>query len=397
MPLIIRSIRQRIEQIISDLQNATQQTIPPIEESWDRTWATVNGGMAKTIELGINRAARDMLPGATNNEEVLSEYAGWGNTPRGEEQQAILNATGTGVPGEVIGGGISGIQYVSDDGQKFYFADDVTIPPSGSFAIQVTAFLPGAQANLKRGTLAITGQDPNISGVLTIVESDPIVREGRDQQVYAAWRTDVNRSLQRPILADNYSYFYETTRQTPGGEIVAGYAYTGRPGQMELYVRSRGNNGIPTELQKTNVQDWYDGTADGVVRIPPHYEGFLPDEPETSRFPIFGCTNTLFAVRVTGMLPNTEVTQTVVGQDIIDYFETREPYIRGVSISNNGLLDVKALTSIVQNRVESGDIQTFTSVEYSLAGGAFNPQSQYALGRGELCRTTASEIEWPES
>jgi hypothetical protein len=394
MPLPIRSVEEREEQIIADLQSESGQVVPAIEESWDRFWARVQAGMAKIVDLAVNRAAKNILPSKTQSEPVLEEFAGWAESPRGEEVQTILNVLGTGITGEIIGGGISGVQYVYQDGQKFYFEDDFTIP-SDSFETQVTAFRAGAAGNLRRGELLITGQNANISSVLTIKEADPIAREGRDEQLFESWRVDVNRGLQQPVLPDNYSFFYKTTKGTPGGEFSAGYAYTGRPGQLKLYGRTKEGNGVPDAPQLQALEDWYDGTTDNVVRIPPHYADFLPDDPTVKRFLVLACSNTGFRVRVTGMSPNNPETQALVGQDIVDWFADREPYVKGQSVTNKGTLTSKALESIVQDRVESGDIQKFTAAEFSKDGATFIPIAEYPLGEGELSSTDTSKIEWP--
>lgn len=397
MPLTIRSIAQRAAQMLADLQSSTGQVIPPIVESWDNTWATTIAGMAKTVELAIPRAAQDVLPNKTQNEEVLQVYSGWANTSRGDSVQTRLNITGTGTPAATIGGGVSGEVYTSEDGQKFYFPDDVTIPATGVVETVIEAFLSGAQANLRKGTLYTTGQNPDISAELTIAESDPIAREGRDPEQFEAWRANVDRGLKRPILADNYSYFYQTARETPGGEVAAAYPYVERPGQIALYIRGRTDDGVPSAQTLVDVDNWFRGVTDNVVRIPPHYEGVLPDDASALRFLIFACTNQGFAVRVTGMSPDNEATRALVGQDIVDWFATREPFVRGVSIYNNGILDKKALTSVVQNRVELGDIQSFTDVNFSTSGGAFTPITSRPLGKGELASTTTGDISWPAS
>lgn len=394
MPIPIRSIRERSDQMIADIQSETNQQIPPLWESWDRPWSVVIAGLLKIVELASARAALNMLPSKTHDEDVLREFAAWGSTPRDEEVAAILNVSGTGVAAAVIGGGSEGAQYVSEDGQKFYFEEDYTIPSTGEFTTQIVAYFPGAQANLKSGDLFITGQNANISGTLAIVETDPIYREGKSQELFEDWRTNVNRSLQRPILPDNNSYFYETTRQTPGGEIVAGYPYVVRPGQLELYVRSAANNGVPTATQVQAVQEWYDGTYDGEIRIPPHYEGFLPDSPTTSRFIVRGCTNTLFQIKGTGLSPDNDTTQALLAADLLDWFSTRAPFIRGVNVINKSVIDQKSLTSIIQDRVKSGDIDDFNTIQFGLSGSSFIPLTTYTPGRGELVRTESAYIDW---
>lgn len=394
MPLEIRSIEQREAQIIADVQSETGQTIPPIQESWDRLWARVNAGMSKIIELAINRGARNILPSKTQSEEVLQVYSGWANTPRGDAVKTILNVVGTGVVGETISGGPSGVSYVSEIGQKYHFEDDYEITES-PFNTEVVAYLAGADANLLKGDLAITAQDPNIGGELAVYEPSPLSREGREIELFEAWRANTDQGLKRPQLPDNYSFFNTTARNTPGGEIAAGYAYVQRPGQLRVFVEARGDDRVPTPEQVQSVYDWFDGTTDGVVRIPPRYVGFLPDEPTTPRFAVVAITSTAFSVRVTGMTPNTDVTQGLVGGDISNWFDDRRPYLRGVSVYNLGLIDVKALTSLVQSRIDSGDIQDFTAIEYSLDGATFVPIDKYFLGEGELSETDEGSIVWP--
>jgi hypothetical protein len=162
---------------------------------------------------------------------------------------------------------------------------------------------------------------------------------------------------------------------------------------MLVFVEARNDTGIPSEAQLQQVRDWYDGTTDDVVRIPPHYEGFLPDGV-TPRFIVQACTAPSFSQRVTGMLPDTDVTRELIATDLVNWYAGRKPYVRGASAIDTGLITQKALVSLMQRRVDSGDLQDFTNIEFAPTDTSFVPLDKYALGQGELPATSDSLIVW---
>lgn len=380
----IQTIKEREAQIISDVQDATGQLLPPLAISSDRIWAIVFAAMGNVFDKATIKALKNALPSTTTMEDILSEFSDYADTERTQSTFARLNVTGTGTAGETIVGGLSGVNYVSADGQKFYFESSFVVPSDGNISETITAMIPGPQANLSSGELSITAQNANISSTLTIDETDPFYSEGTDIQEFENWRDEVMRVCRRPVLSDNYSYYNATAQKTPGANVVAGYAYVGKPGQVNLYIRTDSDDGTASTEQIEMVQEYFDGTYDGEVRLPAGMEGNIPDSATIKRFNVYSVTVKEFWIKILTLLPNDDETKQKIADDQDLFFKSREPYIKGVSAEDVSVVSVSKLTARIANMVETIGAKNFDSVQLSLDGSSFSSISSYSLREGEI-------------
>lgn len=393
MSLPVMTIDEIRAQIIADIEAATGQQIPAELISWDNIAALVFAGFFKKLEKSQQKAVLNALIDKTTDLGVLEVFSGWTQTPRLQKNSAALNVGGTGVAGEVIPGGISATTYISADGQKFYFEDDYTIPANGIVDTTVIAMLPGGQGNLYKGNLDITAQNANISSVLVIDATDPIAIEGRDEETLESWRSRIRRAAAQPVLSDNYSYYNETAIQTPGRIVKNAYAYVGRPCEMELFIRDYSDLGIPTSEVIALVDDWFRGVNDGELKLNAGLEGYVPDNATELRFQVKKCTNTDASVRIYGLQPDSEENRSLVIAKLNPWFSGRQPYVKGVSLENEGLVDKNSLITETQAVIDENGLDSFTTIQFSVNAGSFVSIDEYPLGKGELINLN-SRIEW---
>jgi uncharacterized phage protein gp47/JayE len=231
----------------------------------------------------------------------------------------------------------------------------------------ITAYIAGAQANIAVGELSITAQNADISSTLTIVS---IVNPGEDEESFDSYKQETQRAARRPVMSDNYSYYWATTREVD--DAFGGYPYVGKPGTLDIYVQAIAP-AIPAPGDK-----YFDGTTDGVVRYPPDFDGFLPDNATVPRFNVYGVSETAFECRVYGLSPDTTENREDIDAAIEAYFAERAPYVKGTD----------ALRAVIQNVVEANDMDGFGGVEFSLAASWVPITGNYSLGKGELATVT---------
>jgi len=389
MSLEVQSIREKEDQIIADIDNETGQTTPDLEISWNRIFARSIAGLSKLFDLLVVNAIRDVFLSSTQNLNRLQEWAGWTKTVRKPATSAILNVTGTGVPGSVITGGLSGVYFVSDEGKKYYFLSDYTIPASGIADTQLKALIAGASGNIFTGKLSITAQNANISDTLTIKNSDPLNHAGTDQESIESWRSEMQRVAQRPVTSDNFSFYYSTARQVP--DILAGYPYTKLPGQLTLFIRTNSTDGTATTSQKKRVWQYFRGEIDGIVRLPVDLLGYVPDDATKYRFWVGSVYVVNFHCDVQALTPLTDSNKEAVDNAIKSYFKSLEPYIKGVSNSNNGQVQRQALRAVIQATIETIEADSYHDVIITnLATGA--TVDSYYLNEAQI--VSANETSW---
>jgi uncharacterized phage protein gp47/JayE len=391
--LNFQTLQQKEAQIIADVELQTGQEIPPIQSEWDRIWARVLAALSKVTDKGIAVAFRDALLSTTRDINVVNEWAGWTKTKRKQKTQTVLRVTGTGTPSATIGGGPGGISYSADGGQKYYFETDLTVPVSGSIDTDITAYIAGPDGNLSTGELAINGQNPDISSILTITG---ITDEGEDEESFDSYKQETQRAARRPVMSDNYSYYFSTAREVD--DVFGAYPYVGKPGALDIYVQktapaipSPGDRIAPAPLL-TEVLEYFDGTADGTVRYPPDFDGFLPDAATVPRFNVYSVTETAFRVRVYSISPDTTENREDISSAIAAYFAERAPYVKGVSIRNTSTMNTDAIRAQIQNVVDANEMDSFGGVEFSLAASWLPITGNYSLGKGELATVT---VEFP--
>jgi uncharacterized phage protein gp47/JayE len=384
-----QTLQQKEQSIITDVQLQTGEEVPPLDSEWDRIFARAVAGLSKIFDRGIMVAFRDVFLSSTQDPKVLDEYSGWTKTPQKLATRAVLRVSGTGTPSAVISGGTGGVNYVAPDGQKFFFETDITIPGSGIVDEDITAFNAGAEGNLSGVDLAITAQNADISDKLTVTA---ITNAGEEDEDVESWRAEMMRVARRPVLSDNYSYYYSTARQVD--DVTAGYPYVGVPGQLDLYIERTADpvpaagERIPDSAILTNVEEYFDGTADGTVRLPVDLFGNIPDDATTARFRVFAVTETGFTVRVYNIDPDTTENRSDIEQAIKEYFTERRPYVKGVSVRNTSTITPDGLNAAIQNVVDANNMDGFGGAEFSLDTTWLPISSKYVLGQGELANVT---------
>lgn len=391
MALELDTIEEKKQQIERDVEAATGQTLPSYGVWFTTIWSTIIAGLSKVFDLLVVKALKDVYLSTCRNVQLLTDNWGrWTKTPQAKATSAVLTVFGTGVDGATLPGGINGRQFVHNSGVKFYFTDNVLIPVGGVIATTVKAFLPGIDGNISSGELFLTQSDPNLdNGKLTITG---VQTAGQEDESIEQWVAAIQRVLRSPVLADNYSYYYATTR---AAGMAAGYAYTDDPGTLDLYVESKteATYGVPTTDELQYVNDWYtgdadedgDGFADNNVRLPLDLLEFRADGV-TPRFRVYPSEPTDFYVIVTGASVNK---QTAIDTAVKNYFPGRKPYVKGASAYDTGTLSQGDLRALVQGAIDQTGGGSYNEVVLYIAD-TDTAVGTYPLGRGERARIVAA-------
>jgi len=387
MSVQLQTLLEKYEQIITDIENEIGQATPAQQKAFNRVLAMAIAGIAKTGDRFIISQLRKVFP-STTYDDGLDEWITLSNTVVLGPIPALLTIDIVGgTPSATVSGGQSGPVWVGPNG-KTYFAQDATfnLDGNGDATINIEAFEGGEATNIDAGTtinLTAPNADLPQRAIVTAIASS-----GNDGETDDEIRADVVTAVSRPPMGGAVADYDKWARERPN--IEKGYTYSGSvPGRVELYITASDQpDKIPTQAQLDDVYDYIQGDIDGEQRIPIWALDQLPDG--TDRFEVLASTPTSFITTITGLVPDTSENRASIETALDSYYGTIEPFIKGLSLTNNGTITQNALISVIQQVVETQGLDGFTSVSFATAAAPGTPLTEYPVGKGERAKSTYS-------
>lgn len=380
--------------IIAQLESSFGQNIPLLPKSFSRVLAKVTAAAivivykyAGWILLQMFVAYATMRETEVNGKKI-KPLVEWGRligvgdpNPATQAQHtmsvAVLNQTGSLAAGELLVDSTSGVIHQ-------VVASVLLDAPTVTFTVRAVSDSSGGAGsgsigNLEPGdTISFANTPPQLATDATVVAQTVA---GEDAETEDGYRTRVIRRFQARPQGGAYSDYEEWATDVEG--IAAAYPYTGDlPGKVDVYVEatpesSGSEDGIPTDGQITQVEDYINGDE----------EGAPARRPAGALVAAHAITRTAFDVTIVGLLPDTAEMRDAIEEGLDEYLRTRKPFIVGLSVLPRvDRITTGALSGIAQEIAESEGASITNLVTTP-------PLLSHSLEHGELAKLGAATWE----
>lgn len=356
------SLRELADQVLADIESKTNQNTPPVAVAYNRIVANAVAALHLSAQLHNVDQRKECFPQTASENIGLSLWADIVNRPRGSGVQATLQALATGTNGIVIGTGTVGPRWQSD-GLQFSTITGGTIS-GGAAEIEVQCSIAGTIGTLQIGDeIALT---TTIAGIDSIATITAINIPGEDQEEVEDWRSAIIQLAAFPPNIGTAAWFYNEAISIDG--ITRAYPYSSQsyPGQVIIYAVADGNtDGIPSAAQLEDVASIASEANKNVLWA---YET-LPNSE--ARLVALASPVDLYYVTITeGTPPLSASMKEAIEAAIDNYFLTRNPYIQGLFLEDQGSVEAVGISSTIQNTIESqvGDTGRITDVTLQKEG-----------------------------
>ncbi len=383
MPVPLLSLREKADQILSDIESKTNQDTPAVDVAYNR--AVANGLAAMSLQDQYHNIdqRKECFPQTASEEIGLPLWAGLVNRPRGTGTQADLQAQATGTNGETIGTGSTGPRWKADSGIKYGTKTGATIS-GGVASIAVIADQAGTEGTLQvSDKITLTTTIPGIDTTATITA---INVAGAPQETVESWRAAIVQLAAFPPLSGTAAWFYTEALKISG--ITRAYPYSDQnfPGRILIYaVDDSQTDGQPTAPQLAEIEAI---TSTAQKNIMWAYN-LLPNA--SKRLEAFASPIDIYDVVITEGVPAMSASlKQAVEASINNYFLTRNPYINGLSLEDQGAVEEVAITTVAQNTIDAevGETGRFTDIGLTKQGSA--PADIYILDPGNRAKANIS-------
>lgn len=383
MPVEIKSLREDADQILIDIESKTNQDTPPVDVAYNRAISNAIAALTLTGQLHNIDQRKECFPQTASEEIGLPLWAQLTDRPRGTGVQAELQADATGTDGETIGTGSTGPRWKASSG-VIYGTKTGGIIAVGSVSIVVLAGQTGAEGTLQVGDeIQLTSTIPGINQTATITA---INVPGEPEESLESWRTAIIQIVAFPPQIGTSAWFFNESLQVPG--ITRAYPYVNQdfPGQVIIYAVADANvDGQPTPAQLLEIEDRFTTAFRDIMWA---FE-FLPNA-EARVVALASPIDTYDVVITEGVPPLSASLKVSIESSIDGYFLTRNPYIKGLSLEDQGAVEEVAITTTAQNTIEAqpGETGRFTDIDLTKQGDA--PADIYILDPGTRAKAEIS-------
>ena len=397
MALENKTINEINTLIINQLESQIGQTIPILPKAFIRVLSKVLAGIFIILYKVAGWIFLQMFVSTASFKEVIilgkkiTPLIEWGRLVGvGDPDPATQSILSISITVNSLGSPLfSGTQFISELNGLTYITQSSYTLDTNPYTIQVICVQSGTQGNLTTGDiLSIANSLGYIEDDATVLTLDTAAVDRESESNYR--QRIIERFQLQPqggALAD-----YRIWSQDASG-VFQTYIYTGDPANVLVYVA-----GDP-EIYPDRIPDSALLLAVGNV---------IDFDPETSlatRRPLTAIIDPIGDGSYDNILPviliefDLEVTDLVI-DNIADiklqiksalttYFETREPFITGLSLPPQKNVISQANVIGIVDDIVSANNGTFTTVIINLSGFV---TAQYTLGQGEICKMTTLEV-----
>ena len=383
VPVQIDSLREKADQILADIESKTNQDTPAVDVAYNRAVANGVSALSLTGQLHNIDQRRECFPQTASEEIGLPLWAELTDRPRGPGVQAELQVEAGGTDDEVIGTGSTGPRWKAANGVQFGTTVGATIA-GGIASITILATQYGTEGTLQVGdTVTLTSTIP---GINSTAEVTAINIPGAAPESVDDWRSAIVQIAAFPPQIGTSAWFYQESLKVPGITRVYPYSDQNYPGRILIYAVADGNvDGIPTPAQLTAIEDIFTTAGKDVLWA---FET-LPNAEK--RVESFESPIDTYDVVITEGVPALSATlKQSIEASIDNYFLTRDPYIKGLSLEDNGAVEAVAISAAAQNTIEAevGETGRFTDIGLQKQGDA--PADFYTLEVGTRAKAEIS-------
>ena len=338
--ITINSIEEVSDQIVQDIESKTNQTTPAVPFAFNKNLADAVSAQSAVTKLHNVDQRKECFVETATEFVGLPKLAFETNTPRILGYQAILEAEVTSqVEGAVVGTYSEGPEFVCGD--VIYQTISGGTITGGTATISIRAKIYGEEGNLQDGAeVTLSSTYPDIDDMAVITDT---LSSGGDKETIESWRQRIAQEKAFPsTVAGTTPWFAKIAKQVPG--ITGAWPYSSETiGSVDLYLSADNEiDGVPTAAQLTAVEDTF--------RLAPNdcLWSTLPDRINT----IASTKQDYYVAIVEGETSISSKTRAEIITEIEKYFETRAPYIEGLSLQNTGSVSRSDVMSVAQKVIQ---------------------------------------------
>lgn len=379
----VKSIQENRQNSLTDIESKTNQNTPAVDVAYNRILANAQAGLATLCQIHNVDQRKECFPQTATEFVGLPFWAQLVNRPRGKGTQAELQATVTGSDGVTVGSGSTGPRWIADNGIN-YSTKTGGLISGGQVSIAVLANQFGAEGTLQVGDeITLTTTIPGINSTAVISAINTV---GTEPESIESWRAAIIQLAAFPPNIGTSAWFFNETISVPG--ITRAYPYVSQiyPGRIELFCVADDNvDGIPTAPQLQAVEDHYLTAGKNVM-----WSSYLLPNAE-KRIEAFASLIDTYDVVITDGVPALSASlKTKIEASINNYFKTRNPYILGLTPSNQGAVEEVEITTVAQNTINAqvGETGRFTDIDLIKQG--FPQEEIYILNPGYRAKANIS-------
>ena len=375
----LQSLSDYRNQILTDIENSTNQLTPPVNIAYNRIIANALSGMALLNKMHNIDQRKECFPQTASEDVGLPLWGELTSRPRNPAISAAMVVTVTGVNGTVVGTFGQGPVWKGSDGNTYDTTIGGTIT-GGQVNITIKARVQGEQGTLSVGSFVSLTQ--TLTGVDESAIVDSITTAGQEQEAINSWRIAIIQITAYPPNIGTSSWFFTKSSSVDGVTRVFPYSDPTLPGRVEIFVAADGNvDGLPTPAQLTAIELLFTDAPNDIMWA----SGTLPDLQK--RIEALASPIDDYDVVITDGSPTLSQTlRDKIETAINNYFLTRSPYIRGLSVEDYGVIEKVAVIAVAQNVIEaqSTDDGRFADIDIVKDGGS--PEDIYVLDAGKRAK-----------
>lgn len=371
----IFSLRELADQILTDIESKTNQNTPTINVAYNRLISLGVAGLSLLNQIHNVDQRKECFPQTASENVGLPLWAELVGRPRGTGTQAELQVQATGIDGVLIGDGSTGPRWKSASGIIYTTKTGATIA-GGVASISILASQSGTEGTLQIGDEVVL--TTTIPGIDTRATVTAINVSGAEQENVETWRAAIIQLAAFPPNIGTAAWFFNESIKISGITRAYPYADQDYPGRVLIYAVADDNpDGIPSLSQLQEIEDI---TSQADKNILWAFD-LLPNGDK--RLEAFESPIETYDVVITeGTPPLSATLKQKIEAAIDNYFITRNPYINGLFLVDQGAVEEVAITAVVQNTIDSltNDTGRFTDIGLTKQGSI--PEDIYILPPG---------------
>lgn len=376
----LQPLRTIADEVLTDIESKTNQSTPAVSVSYNRLVANAVAALSLSNKLHNIDQRKECFPQTATENVGLPLWAALVNRPRIAGIPAELQVTITGTSGTVIGQNSTGPRFKAENG-IIYSTKIGGLIQSGTLSATILSTESGSESTLQ------IGDELNLVTTLVGVDTKATVTAinvtGTDQEDVEDWRAAIIQKAAFPAEIGTVAWFYTQAVSVPG--ITRAYPYCDQsyPGRVLIYAVADANtDGQPSSAQLADIEAVFTAANKNIMWA---YD-LLPNG--SKRIEAYASPIDEYVLEILVGSPALSATiKTAIETAIANYALTRNPYIKGLSLSDAGTLEAVALSSLIQNTIESNPSETgkFTGVTLSKNG---TPSGYFTLSPGRRAKIT---------
>lgn len=389
-------------------------TTPTTQELADGIIANLSSALSQTIPLLPKSFSRVLAKAIAGSFIIIYKYAGFSHLQQYVRYASYRETTVNGRTlrplvelGNLVGAGNPTPAVAAEHTVTITVLDQTGSLPAGTQLVRSetgviyqTSAAVTLDAPTKSATIvAISDQDGNDgSGTLgnlaigDIVEfANPLVKVGKEATVAAqtvaganeeseeSYRRRVQNRYRQPEQGGAYADYRAWAEEVAG--IVYVYAYTGDPGEVDVYCEateasSGSTDGIPTAAQLATIEN--------SINLDDAGTGLATRRPANAAANVLPITRTAFDIEITNLVADNESqTKGLISDAVDEYLRAREPFIVGLSVlPKQDRITNDSVAGLV-HEIAAAEGATVATVILKQGGGAVGA---WTLGEGEKAK-----------